>query len=118
MKEFFRKRIVGLKRGPQIIPLLLLIVSCCLFLFALGNHSDASRSLITINDINAATGRIKLVYAAPGLFLFISTLLSVLSVISYLSVYKKGKTNYFMLGVEFLMLAVIIVSNILYIEEK
>ena len=95
IKEFFRKRIVSLKRNTQIIPLLFLIVGCCIFTFALGTHSIAANDNYTVameNAFVAAGGSpVSLSHRSVGLYVFIITLFSVLSVISYLSVYKKGK---------------------------
>lgn len=117
MKEFFRKRIVGLKRSPQIIPLILLIISSCIFLFGLKNHSYASINNINPSDVAQYEGEIKLVYAAPGLYLFLTSLFAIMCVISYLSVYKGGKTHYVMLGIVLFMLVLMIVSDIVYINS-
>ena len=117
MKEFFRKRIVALKRSPQIIPLILLIISSCIFLFGLKNHSYASINNINPSDPVEFADKIDLVYSAPGLYLFLTSLFAILCVISYLSVYKGGKTNRVMLGIVLFMLVLMIVSDILYINS-
>ena len=121
VKEFFRKRIVGLKRNTQIIPLIFLIVSCCIFTFALGTHSVAANgnnySVQMENNYVANGGQpVSFLTRSVGLYVFIITLFSVLSVISYLSVYKKGKLNIPMLVVVYFMLAAMIVCNLLYVD--
>ena len=120
IKEFFRKRLVGLKRNTQIIPLIFLIVSCCIFTFTLGVHSIAANDNYTVAMENAYVAEggspVSFFNRSVGLYVFIITLFSVLSVISYLSVYKKGKLNVPMLVVVYFMLAVMIACNFLYIN--
>lgn len=125
MKEFFRKKIVYLKRNPQFITLLILIATSCIFLFALGAHSDDATGAYAEDYLSgwAATpdgqkygGVVPAIFRLPGLYVFILTLFSVLSVISYLSVYKRGKLNVFMLATTFFMLAVMVACDILYVQ--
>jgi len=120
VKEFFRKRIVGLKRNTQIIPLIFLIVSCCIFTFTLGVHSIAANDNYTVAMENAyvAAGNspVSFFNRSVGMYVFIITLFSVLSVISYLSVYRNGKLNVVMLVVVYFMIAVMIACNFLYIN--
>ena len=120
MKEFFRKFIVGLKRNTQIIPLIALMVSCCIFTFTLGAHSVASRQNYTVameNAIIEAGGSpVSFANRCIGLYVFIITLFSILSVISYLSVHKKGSLSVPMLVIVYVMIAVMILCNILYVN--
>jgi len=51
-----------------------------------------------------------------GLYVFIITLFSILSVISYLSVHKKGSLSVPMLVIVYVMIAVMILCNILYVN--
>lgn len=70
------KKIVALKRGPQVIPLLLLSISCVVYTFNLTAHSNAA---IYISNQYIA------------LLVFIITLFSILSIFSYVNTYPKGK---------------------------
>lgn len=72
------KKIVALKRGPQIIPLLLLSISCVIYTFNLTAHSNAA---IYVSNQYIA------------LLVFIITLFSILSIFSYVNAYTKGKRN-------------------------
>ncbi len=114
MKEYFRKKLVGLKRSPQIIPLLVVIIACCIFTFALATHSTAALGGLGAQDKDVA---IPLHLRSPGLYVFVLTLCSIMSVISYLTTYKKGKLSVLMLTVTFVMFAIIIACDILYIKS-
>ena len=70
------KKIVALKRGPQIIPLVLLSISCVVYTFNLTAHSNAA---IYISNQYIA------------LLMFIITLFSILAIFSYVNAYPKGK---------------------------
>ena len=70
------KKIVALKRGPQIIPLVLLCISCVVYTFNLTAHSNAA---IYISNQYIA------------LLMFIITLFSILAIFSYVNAYPKGK---------------------------
>lgn len=120
MKEFFRKRIVGLKRNTQIIPLIFLIVSCCIFTFALSTHAAAATGNFqqAMENVRVANGGapVSFWHRGTGLYVFVISLFSILSVISYLSVHKKGKLSVAMLVVVYVMIAVMVVCNILYVN--
>ena len=125
MKEFFRKKLVGLKRNPQVIALLFLIIACAIFTFNLGAHSNTSVSNYseTFTTEWAKTeqgqqmgGVVPALYRIPGLYVFVLTLFSILSVISYLSVYKRGKLSVAMLVVTFAMLVVMCVCDFMYVQ--
>lgn len=72
------KKIVALKRGPQIIPLVLLSLSCIVYTFNLTAHSNAA---IYVSNQYIA------------LLVFILTLFSILAIFSYVNAYTKGKRN-------------------------
>lgn len=72
------KKIVALKRGPQIIPLVLLSLSCVVYTFNLTAHSNAA---IYVSNQYIA------------LLMFIITLFAILSIFSYVNAYTKGKRN-------------------------
>ncbi len=125
MKEFFRKKLVSLKRSPQIIPLIILVIACAIFTFNLNVHSLAATGNYTTtaynNWVNTQQGQemggvVPAMYRIPGIYVFVITLFSILSVISYLSVYKKGKLNVFMLVIVYVMLGAMLVCDVLYME--
>ena len=117
MKEFFRKKVVGLKRGPQIIPLLFLVISCCIYTFSLRYYSTASIGLQNDNFFQQLTHgqvNVPVLMQNPAIYMFVQTLFSILLVITYLSVYKKGKRNNFMFSIVLIMIVVMIACEILY----
>lgn len=126
MKEFFRKKLVSLKRKPQIITLIVLMVACAIFTFNLGVHSQAAINNYSVTSAKqwALTeyaqehfgGEVPALYRIPGLYAFVLTLFSILTVISYLSVYKRGKLNVFMLCVVYFMLVAMVVCDIMYVK--
>ncbi len=125
MKEFFRKKIVGLKRSPQMISLILIMICCCIFTFSLSDYSSASLGLYQdsfIEAINAAlasqgitqTFAVPGIYRNPAMYMFVQTLFSYLLVISFLSSYKGGKRNNFMWSISLAMVVIMIVCDIVY----
>lgn len=123
MKEFFRKKIVGLKRSPQIIPLLFILIACCIYTFSLTVYSGASIGLYNpayLTQIRTDTGidefEVFFLNRNPAIYVFINTLCSILLPISFLSVYKKNKTNWFMYSIAIFMIVLMIVCNIFYIS--
>ncbi len=114
MREFFRKRIVSLKRSPQMIPMLFVIIACFIFTFSLSIHSSAA--LGGMSDADKGV-EVAAHLRSPGLYMFVITLFSIMSVISYLTTYKKGKLSVLMLVVTFVMLALVIVCDILYVKS-
>lgn len=136
MKEFFRKKIVGLKRSPQLIPMLFIIISCVIYTFSLTIFSNASIGLYEqgffeqlISELKASGAEIAFpiienaagnyvifpLYRNPAIYVFIVTLFSILLPISFLSVYKKNKVNWFMLSIAIAMIVVMIACDVLYI---
>ena len=101
IKEWFRKLAVKLKRNTKVIPQVYLVIIMFLWLIWLFTFSQ------TVSEISSAEW--------VGLLVFIITLLSILSVALFGSVFpKRKKTNYVMLGVLFAFLAIIIACCILY----
>lgn len=78
IKEFFRKRIVQLKRKPQIIPLLLICLSCVVYTFELSNYSYAA---IYSSDSWVA------------ILVFLTTLFSILSIFTYLGAFDRKRVK-------------------------
>ena len=100
MKEFFRKKIVSLKRNPSIIPLLVLLASFLLYSLNLTDMSDTTA---------------KIQGAGMGLSQFCIMLFSILSMVCMLNAFpRRKKPNIPMLAVMFLMFAVIIYCDIHY----
>lgn len=96
-KEFARKTLVKVKRQPSIIPLIMLAVCSCVFLFNLKHISNS-------NKMNGM-----------GLLGFVSTLLSILVLVPMLNSYpRRQKPNVFMIVLTYLMIAGIIASDLAY----
>jgi len=100
MKEFFRKKIVSLKRNPSIIPLLVLLVSFILYSFNLTDVSDTTA---------------KIQGAGMGLAQFCIMLFSLLSMLCMLNAFpRRKKPNIPMIVIMFVMFAIIIFCDIHY----
>jgi len=76
IKEWFRKKLVTLKRRPFFIPLLMIIISCLVLNLSLTSYSN------TVAQINLP---------GMGLTLFVLTLCSYLSVISFATAFPNRK---------------------------
>ncbi|MCQ2536784.1 MAG: hypothetical protein MJ124_00120 [Lachnospiraceae bacterium] len=98
IKEFFRKKLVGLKRKPEILPLLAIIISCMIYTFKLSNYSNAS---IYATDFWVA------------ILVFTTTLFSILSIFTYLNSHTRKGTNYVMLVLCVIILVFLFVSDFL-----
>lgn len=98
--EFVRKRIVSLKRSPQTIPLIVLIIAYLIY-------------TLNLTYISHTTARIQ--GPGMGLYGFITMLLSTLSFVCFSNSYpRRKKPNYLMIGLMFVMFAIIIFSDIKY----
>lgn len=98
--EFIRKRIVSLKRSPQTIPLIVLIIAFLIY-------------SLNLTYISHTTARIQ--GQGMGLYGFITMLLSMLSFVCFSNSYpRRKKPNYVMIGLMFVMFAIIIFSDIKY----
>jgi len=100
MKEFFRKKMVGLKRKPQTIALVVLAAA---FLY----YS------LNLTQISNTTAKIQ----GPGMGLagFVTMLFSMLSLVCFMNAFPhRKKTNIPMLVLMFLMVGVIIYCDIYY----
>ncbi len=103
MKEFFRKRLVALKRAPQMIPGLVLVISFLIYSLPLRMISDT-------------TARINI----PGMGLsgFVTMLVSMLSFVVYLNIHQRRKhTNVTMLILFLLMQVIVIVCDEIYLGK-
>ncbi len=100
VKEFFRKKIVGLKRNPKIIPLLTLAVA---FLYYSLNLTAVSETTALIQG------------KGMGLCEFAVMLLSMLVMVCLLNAFpRRQKPNIPMLVLVYVMLAVIVFADITY----
>ncbi len=103
VKEFFRKKIVTLKRKPQIIPMLVLAAGFLVYSLNLTHVSDT-------------TAKIQL--AGMGLSGFCTMLFSMLSFVCFLNAYPhRKKTNIPMLVLMFVMLGILIVCDTFYMGQ-
>ena len=103
LKEFFRRKIVSLKRKPQMIPMLVLALGFLVYSLNLTHVSDT-------------TAKIQL--AGMGLSGFCTMLFSMLSFVCFLNAYPhRKKTNIPMLVLMFLMLAILIVCDTFYMGQ-
>jgi glucan phosphoethanolaminetransferase (alkaline phosphatase superfamily) len=100
-KEWRRKQIVGLKRAPQRIALIFLTITAVYYLICLYTISKGTYPISNLEYI--------------GLFVFINTLFSILSVVSFLNAFPKRKKPVLaMIIVVFAMIAVMIVCDVLF----
>ena len=102
-REFIRKKIVGLKRKPQIIPMIVLGIAFIIYSFNLTNVSDT-------------TARIN--YSGMGLSQFCTMLFSMLSFVCFLNAFPhRKKVNVPMLVLLFVMNGILVGCDIFYIAQ-
>ena len=82
VKEWFRKKVVALKVKPQIIPLIVLALTTVCFMLFLYKFSGSIAA--SFNDARTK---------ATGICIFISTLLSLLVLVSFLNAFPKRKNR-------------------------
>ena len=100
MKEFFRKKMVGLKRKPQTIAMVVLVVA---FLYYSLNLTQISNTTAKVQG------------QGMGLAGFVTMLFSMLSLVCFMNAFPhRKKTNIPMLALMFLMIAIIIYCDIYY----
>ena len=98
--EFIRKSIVSLKRKPENIAMIVLVIAFLIY-------------SLNLTYISHTTARIQ--GAGMGLCGFITMLLSMLSFVCFTSSYpRRKKPNYLMIGLMFVMFAIIIYCDIRY----
>lgn len=104
IKEWFRKRIVGLKRSPQSIVLFALFVTTALWLIWLFTFS---RNIYKNNAVDWC-----------GLVVFVNTLISVLIIALFGSAFpKRKKPNIVFIVLLFVFMAALIACDVLYYVE-
>ncbi len=100
MKEFLRKFIVSLKRKPQTIGLVALVIAFLYYSLNLTNVSDTTA---------------KIQGAGMGLCGFVTMLFSVLAMVCYLNAFPhRKKVNVPMLALMFVMVGVVIFCDYYY----
>ena len=100
IREFFRKLLVGLKRRPQIIPLLVFVAAFLYYSLNLSNVSDTTA---------------KVQGQGMGLCGFATMLFSILSFVCFLNAFpKRKKANIPMVVLMFVMFGIIIFCDIYY----
>lgn len=104
VKEWFRKRIVGLKRSPQTIVLVALFITTALWLIW----------LFTFSRTIAANSKADMC----GLVVFINTLVSILIIALFGSAFpKRKKPNIVFIVLLFVFMAAIITCDALYYSQ-
>ena len=94
IKEWWRKRIVALKVRPQTIPLWVLMITTVYFMLILFTVSRAVSECLSDTT-------------ATGICVFVTTLLSLLYIVSFLNAFpKRKKPNIFFIVLVFVMIAV------------
>lgn len=103
VKEWFRKQIVSLKKAPQRIPMLFLLIASLCYMLILFNYSKTINQSVRAKELSAT-----------GLCVFIVTLLSLLVLVSYLNAFpKRKKVNWFFIGLVIAMVAAMVACDIL-----
>ncbi len=102
LKEWFRKRIVALKVKPQLIPLAVMVITTVYFMLILFAIS------IAVMEAKEAT-------SATGICTFITTLISLLYLVSFLNAFpKRRKPNVFFIVLVGAMIAGQIACDLVY----
>ena len=102
LKEWWRKRIVALKVRPQKIPLWIMVITTVYFMLILYSLSWAVEKNYTDTT-------------ASGICVFITTLVSLLFIVSYLNAFpKRKKANIFFIVLVFVMIAGQIACDLAY----
>jgi len=100
MKEFLRKRIVGLKRNPSIIPLVMLAISFLVY-------------SLNLTDISDTTAKIQ--GTGMGLCEFAMMLLNILAFVCVMDAYpRRKKANIPMIVLAVVMFGIIVYCSIHY----
>lgn len=104
VKEWLRKKTVALKRAPQFIPLFFFLIATIYFMFVLFSISQAVYSS-NEDDHTPAT----------GICTFITTLLSLLVLVSFLNSFpKRKKPNLAFIIITCLMIAGMLACDFVY----
>ncbi len=100
IKEFFRKTLVGLKRRPHNIALVVYVVALLVY-------------TLNLTSVSNTTAYIQ--KTPMGLCAFVSVLFSMLGFVAMINVYpKRQKPKYLMLGLFFIMMICVAICDIVY----
>lgn len=106
LKEWCRKEIVALKRKPQIIALLFLLISSLIYVFGLGTLSRA-----IINNSGESYAGVNWV----GHAIFVNTLFSILILLLFLNTFpKRKKPNLVFAALVFVFGMIMILMDVLF----
>lgn len=100
LKEWWRKKLVWLKRKPQFIALLFFIIPSLIYIFGLGTLSEA----ILSNRTTSFSG-----LAWVGHAIFVNTLFSILILVLFLNTFPKRKKPNLIFAALVLVFAVIMI---------
>lgn len=101
MKEFVRKFFVSLKRGPQMIPMVMLVIAFLSFSLGLTNVANTTERINTAN---------------MGQCEFATMLFSILALVCFLQCFpKRQKPKYIMIAILVLMLVLMIFTDSVYL---
>lgn len=117
MKEFFRKKIVWLKRNPQFFALIAIVVGLIVATFTLNVYSPLLSSIYTDDYANSKNITVPGIVKNPAVYIFIQTLLAILLTFTFLSSYKRGKRNNFMFSLTLVMIVILIACDALYLNS-
>lgn len=105
VKEWFRKKIVALKRKPQNVALLFLAITTVYFMLALYKIS------IAVFEVYSQEG----IKTTIGICVFVTTLLSLLVLVSFLNSFpKRKKPNIFFIVLVFLMIGAMVACDVVF----
>lgn len=106
VKEWFRKRIVALKVKPNVIPLIVLLITSIVFMLSLYKYSEA---------VYWTSGEEGANVQGAGVCIFVTTLLSLLILVSFLNAFpKRKKPNIFFIVLVGVMIAAMIACDVVY----
>lgn len=115
IKEFFRKKVVGIKRKTHIIPFFFLLITSVFY-------------LLCLNDLSRSSAVAFPLVSYLGLSVFVNVLFSILVLVLFLNAFpkypivnkktgKKHKINYVVLVLGFVFICVMIFLDVLFMNK-
>ncbi|MGN1373362.1 MAG: hypothetical protein ACI4VK_04870 [Candidatus Coproplasma sp.] len=115
IKEYFRKKIVNIKRSPHNIPFMFLLITSVYY-------------LLCLNDLSRSSAVAFPLVKYLGLSVFVNILFSILVLVLFLNAFpkhpivnkktgKKHKINYVMLVLGFVFIAAMICFDVLFMSQ-
>lgn len=109
LKEWFRKKIVTLKRKPQTIALVFMLISSLIYIIGLGTLSRAIMNNSGVSYINVEW---------VGHAIFVNTLFSILILLLFLYTFpKRKKPNLIFAALVFVFGIIMILMDVLYYTQ-